>query len=248
MVHTIERGSPDMTELLREAKDGNEAALEHFLECNTGLVRSIAQKFYNRGVDAEDIHQLGMMGLLKAIRKFDFSYDVKFSTYAVPMIMGEIKRFLRDEGPIKVSRSLKELAVKAKYAIEKMEKETGRHPTVHQLAKEMEVDTEELICALNAAERPDSIDASAGDEESLRLIDKIEDKSLGTEEELINKITLKEMIGELEKRERQIIILRYFQGKTQQIIASMLGISQVQVSRIEKKVLLKMREKLNGGG
>ncbi|MBU5450426.1 SigB/SigF/SigG family RNA polymerase sigma factor [Acetivibrio sp. MSJd-27] len=247
MVHTIECGSPDMTELLRKAKDGNEAALECFLDCNTGLVCSIAKKFYNRGVDAEDIHQLGMMGLLKAVRKFDFSYEVKFSTYAVPMIMGEIKRFLRDDGTIKVSRSLKELAVRAKYAIEKMEKETGRHPTVYQLAEEMGVDAEELICALNAVEKPDSIDASVGDDESLRLIDKIEDKSLGTEEELIDKITLKEMIRELEKRERQIIILRYFQGKTQQVIASMLGISQVQVSRIEKKVLLKMREKLNGG-
>lgn len=137
MVHTIECGSPDMTELLRKAKDGNEAALECFLDCNTGLVCSIAKKFYNRGVDAEDIHQLGMMGLLKAVRKFDFSYEVKFSTYAVPMIMGEIKRFLRDDGTIKVSRSLKELAVRAKYAIEKMEKETGRHPTVYQLAEEM---------------------------------------------------------------------------------------------------------------
>lgn len=243
-MHAVECGSPDMTELLQEAKSGNEAALEQFMECNTGLVRSISKKFYNRGVDAEDIHQLGMMGLLKAIQKFDFHYEVKFSTYAVPMIMGEIKRFLRDDGTIKVSRSLKELAVRAKYAAEKIEKETGKHPTVHQLAEKLGTDTEDLICALNAVERPDSMDAYAGEDESMRLADKIEDKSLATEDELIDKITLKEMIGKLETRERQIIVLRYFQGKTQQMIASMLGISQVQVSRIEKKVLLKMREKL----
>ncbi len=244
MIHTIRKEAFSAADLLKRAKEGDEEALELFMQQNTGLVRSIASKFYNRGVDAEEIRQLGMLGLFKAIRKFDFQYDVKFSTYAVPMIMGEIKRFLRDDGAIKVSRSLKELAVKAKYMIETIEKETGKHPTVHQLAEALQVDTEDLICALNACETPESIDGYIGDEDGMRLIDTMEDKTVANEDALIDKITLQDMIGELEKRERQIITLRYFQGKTQQIIADLLGISQVQVSRIEKKVLHKMRAKL----
>ncbi len=244
MIHTVGTEGFSSTELLKRAKNGDEQALECFMEQNTGLVRSIAVKFYNRGVDAEEIRQLGMLGLFKAIRKFDFRYDVKFSTYAVPMIMGEIKRFLRDDGAIKVSRSLKELSIKAKYMMESIEKETGKHPTVHQLSDALGVETEDLICALNAVETPESIDGSIGDEEGIHLIDIIEDKTIENEDALIDKITLQDMIRELETRERQIITLRYFQGKTQQGIAELLGISQVQVSRIEKKVLCKMRVKL----
>ncbi len=245
MVHTVRNEELSPTELLKRAKEGDEEAMELFIQQNTGLVYSVAAKFYHRGVDPEEIRQLGMFGLFQAVRKFDFQYEVKFSTYAVPMIMGEIKRFLRDDGAVKVSRSLKELAAKAKYMIDRMEKQTGKQPTIHQLSQELHVETEDLICALNASETPESIDGYVGDEESgMRLIDKVEDKTVETEDAIVDKITLQDMIGCLEKRERQIITMRYFQGKTQQVIADILGISQVQVSRIEKRVLCALRAKL----
>ncbi len=191
----------------------------------------------------EDLFQIGSIGLLKAIDKFDSSFDVKFSTYAVPMIAGEIKRFLRDDGMVKVSRSLKQVASRAKYAQENLSKILGREPTIQEIADELQIDREEIVMALESSYQPDYLHDVVHQEDSnpLQLIDKIsldEDQ----EEEIVDNLVLKEILSHLKERDRQIIILRYFQDKTQVEVASLLGISQVQVSRIEKRIIEEIKK------
>jgi RNA polymerase sporulation-specific sigma factor len=228
---------------IQKAQQGDKQTRDHLVEANSGLVWSVVRKFLNRGHESEDLYQVGCMGLLKAIDKFDQSFGVQFSTYAVPVIMGEIKRYIRDDGMIKVSRSLKELAGKASGARELLGKKLGREPNVSEIAAYLSVSTEELAMALDASIAPESLQAVYGEDER-ELGEKICDDSQ-SESKLINQIAMKEAISTLPQRERQIIILRYFAQKTQSQIAELLGISQVQVSRIEKKVLLEMRHKMS---
>lgn len=229
-------------EAISLAKDGDAQAKEYVVNNNMGLVWSIVRKFLNRGTEADDLFQIGCIGLIKAIEKFDPTFDVQFSTYAVPMIMGEIKRHLRDDGIIKVSRSLKELSIKAKGVMDRLSKEMGREPTVQEVALQLQVSVEELVMALDATVMPESINAKIGDD------GKELETTLGCDEDMeqtvVNKIAIKDALSNLTARERQIIVLRYFKDKTQSQIAAQLGISQVQVSRIEKKVLAQMRDKI----
>ena len=229
-------------ELIRKAQNGDISAKNDLLEENAGLIWSIVRRFQGRG-EQEDLYQIGAIGLLKCIEKFDFSFDVKFSTYAVPMIMGEIKRFLRDDGTIKVSRSLKELAFRARKIQEKTFAEENREISLQELALLLEVEKEELVLALEAGKEIESLYASAPNtngDTPLQLIDKLSD---GTEnEKMMERLSLMEALEHLEVKERQIIMMRYFQDRTQADVAKCIGISQVQVSRIEKKVLMQMRQ------
>lgn len=234
---------------LEAARNGDEEAQAGLIKENTGLVWSVARRFLGRGYEAEDLFQIGCIGLIKAVRKFDMSFGVRFSTYAVPMIMGEIKRFIRDDGMIKVSRSIKELAIRALGVKETMIRESGAEPTVKEIAKRLGVSAEELAAAMEAGARPESIDAApTGDAQGGKaLVDRLECKT-DYENEIVNRILVRRLISEFDERERRVIILRYYKQKTQSAIAEMLGISQVQVSRIEKKALEIMRERLIGGG
>jgi len=234
-------------ELIRLMRSADEKtcseAKEQIIKENTGLIWSVVKRFGNRGYDAEDLFQIGSIGLLKCIAKFDLSYEVKFSTYAVPMIIGEIKRFLRDDGMIKISRPIKETAAKARYMQDAMAKREGRVPTMSELAEAIGVGMEELVVALEASMEVESLysPVKQPDGSELYLIDKLSENE-DSERNLVDNITLKQLIGRLKPKERQIIMLRYFQDKTQTEIAKTIGVSQVQVSRIEKKVLKSMRE------
>ncbi|MCG8501564.1 MAG: RNA polymerase sporulation sigma factor SigF [Firmicutes bacterium] len=234
--------------LINRAKEGDKEAQGQLVERNIGLVWSIVKKFQNRGYEADDLFQIGCIGLIKAIKKFDETFEVKFSTYAVPMIMGEIKRFIRDDGMIKVSRSLKETANRARIVKDMLIKKFGREPTVHEIAAQLDIEVEDLILALEANVTPESLYATLheGDNSPILLIDRI-DRGVNEESKVINRIALKEVLDTLKPRERQIIILRYFKEKTQTQIANMLGISQVQVSRIEKRILNQMKKKISAG-
>lgn len=234
----------ELIRLMRSADEKTRSeAKEQIIRENTGLIWSVVKRFGNRGYDSEDLFQIGSIGLLKCIAKFDLSYEVKFSTYAVPMIIGEIKRFLRDDGMIKVSRPIKETAAKARYMQDAMTKREGRSPTVSELAEAIGVGVEELVVALEASMEVESLYSPVAqpDGSELYLIDKLSERE-DSEHSLVDKIALKQLIGRLKPKERQIIMLRYFQDKTQTEIAKEIGVSQVQVSRIEKKVLKIMRE------
>lgn len=231
--------------LIEDAKAGNRHSQTILVENNMGLIWSIVKRFQNRGYEIEDLFQIGSIGLIKAINKFDSSYNVKFSTYAVPMIIGEIKRFIRDDGIIKVSRSLKEISSKARITKEIMCKELGREPTINEIATRMDVSAEDLVMALEAGCTPESLYSTIGDGDNspILLIDRI-DADNNSEIDLIDKIAIRQILDTLDTRERQIIILRYFKEKTQVQIAKLLGISQVQVSRIEKKILNDIKLKM----
>jgi len=244
-----EKDSDKVYKLIEKSKAGDKEAQSQLVENNVGLVWSIVRRFQNRGYEPEDLFQVGCIGLIKAINKFDSSYEVRFSTYAVPMIIGEIKRFMRDDGMIKVSRSLKEISNKARVIKEIMCKELGREPSVSEMASRMEIPAEELVMAIEAGMSPESLYNVVGesDNSSIQLIDRIDGDNCANEVDLIDRIALRQVLDELKPRERQIIILRYFKEKTQVQIASLLGISQVQVSRIEKKILEEIRKKINYG-
>lgn len=231
--------------LIQKSHEGDEEAREQLVKENTGLVWCIAKRFYGRGAEAEDLFQIGSIGLLKAIDKFDLSYGVKFSTYAVPMISGEIKRFLRDDGMIKVSRSLKELSYKAYLAKERMTDELGREPDMEELSRELKVEKEELAMALESGGEVESLHKPVyqKDGNEIPLMDKLAE-SEEQEEKLLNHLLITQLLGELGKEERQLLYLRYFADKTQTEIGEELGISQVQVSRMEKKILKSLREKV----
>lgn len=232
--------------LLERAADGDTVAQNELIEKNTGLVYGVIKRFYGRGHEAEDLFQTGCIGLIKAAKKFNTDYGVRFSTYAVPMIIGEIKRFIRDDGIIKVSRSLKETAARAAAVRERLCNECGTEPTLKEIADKLGISVSELAAALDAGAAPESLYASSdnGNEESLPLIEKLEENT-DYETLAVNRLVLRQLIKELSPREQTIITMRFFKQKTQSQIADMLGISQVQVSRIEKKLLLKMREKLS---
>ena len=231
--------------LIKSAHEGDKKARDTLIEENIGLVWSIVKRFQNRGVEMEDLFQIGSIGLIKAVDKFDLSYEVQFSTYAVPMITGEIKRFLRDGGILKVSRSLKEMAQKAYGVREALEKQKGREPTVSEIAEEMDVPVEELMLAMEAGAQVESLQQVIyqGDGNDISLMDKLEEKE-NTGEKLLNRLFLEEILGELDGKERELIFKRYFLEKTQSAIAEQMGISQVQVSRMEKKIIKEMRGKL----
>ena len=235
----------DNLDLIELSQKGDKYALEVLIELNLPLVSAISKKFLNRGYEYEDIFQIGSMGLVKAVNNFDNRYNVKFSTYAVPMIMGEIKRFLRDDGIIKVSRSVKNVARKLHYDKEALTKKLDRDPTIEELSVYSEVSTEDIIYALESASGMQYLyDIIHQDDGSpVLLIDKLSEK-YEEDNEVVDKLALKEALGYLDLKSRQIIILRYFNDKTQVQVAKMLGISQVQVSRIEKRVLKVMRERL----
>ena len=229
--------------LIQKSHDGDEKARAQLMEENTGLIWCVARRFYGRGTEPEDLFQIGSIGLLKAIDKFDLSYDVKFSTYAVPMILGEIKRFLRDDGTVKVSRSLKELAWRAKRLQEAAMQEESRELSLQELAERLEVEKEELVLALESTKDVESLYASVdGNEGTLQLIDKLTDNT--ENEKVMERLSLMEALEHLDAKQRQIIILRYFQDRTQADVARCIGISQVQVSRIEKRVLSELRRQL----
>ena len=231
--------------LIQMAHEGDKAARDQLVEDNVGLVWSIVRRFAGRGHELEDLFQIGSIGLLKAIDKFDLSYDVRFSTYAVPMITGEIKRFLRDDGMIKVSRSIKELGLKVKCAREEMTYELGREPTIEEIAGSVGVSREEVAASMEAGAEVESLYRPVGgsDDNQLCLMDRLEEEN-NEHEALINRMVLKELLSSLEEGEREIIVRHYFYDQTQTQIAEQLGISQVQVSRIERKILGQMRAKL----
>ena len=231
--------------LIQRSHDGDEEARARLVEENAGLVWCVVKRFYNRGAEAEDLFQIGNIGLLKAIDKFDLSYDVKFSTYAVPMISGEIKRFLRDDGMIKVSRSLKELSYKAYLCQEELRDRWGREPSVAEIAEELHVDQEELVMALEAGGDVESLHKPIyqKDGQEIRLMDKLPEKEK-EEDKVLERMLLKELLNSLDKEERRLIYLRYFADRTQSQVGKEMGISQVQVSRLEKKILKRLRERI----
>ena len=229
--------------LIRKSHDGDEKARIQLVEENVGLIWCVVKRCYGRGVEPEDLFQIGSIGLLKAIDKFDLSFDVKFSTYAVPMISGEIKRFLRDDGMIKVSRSLKENQWKIKRAVEAFQRETGREPAIEEIAKELGLEPEEIVLSMEAVVEVESMDQSifAADGKEIFLKERIADEK-NEEEELLDKLLLEQLLKTLDERDKKLILMRYFENKTQTQVAEILGISQVQVSRLEKKILRRMKE------
>ena len=229
-------------DLLLRAKNGDKKAGELLVQENLGLVGSVVKRFENRGYDREDLFQIGAIGLMKAIEKFDFAYEVRFSTYAVPLVTGEIRRFLRDDGMVKVSRSMKESSWRVKKSREKLEQKLGRSVTLRELAEDTGLSEEEIALALDASEEVSSIYQTIyqSDGSELYLVDKMADKA-PEEEQLLNRVTVEQMMKTLEPREQRLIKLRYFDGKTQNSVAKVMGMTQVQVSRTEKKILQKMR-------
>ena len=235
-------------QLIPLAKEGNTEALNKLIEANLPFVTSISYKFTIRVYEYEDIYQIGCMGLVKAIKNFDEKYNVKFSTYAVPMIIGEIKRFLRDDGMIKVSRNVKSLAKKLHFDKEALTKKLNREPTVEELAQFSGMDKEEILFALESSASMQYLYEviHQDDGSPVLLIDKLSENAI-EDKNITEKLALKEALRNLDTKSRQIIVLRYFKDKTQIQVAKMLGISQVQVSRIEKKVLQEMRKQLDEG-
>ncbi len=231
-----------LLEYLEKAKNGDESAKEKIFLENSPLIKSIIKRFKNKGVEYDDLYQIACIGFLKAIKNFDSSFGVKFSTYTVPMIIGEIKRFMRDDGAIKVSRTLKILANKINRYVDEYQSIYSDSPTFEHLAKKFDVSPEEVVFAMDSSRMPVSIYNKFDDEDDKpELIDKI--PCVDNEESMITKIHLSNIISTLSERERKIIILRYFRDKTQSEIAETLGVSQVQVSRLENKIIEKMRLK-----
>lgn len=236
----------DLIALIERSHQGDKEAREELIESNLGLVHCIVRRFLNRGQEAEDLFQVGVIGLIKAIDKFDCSFDVKFSTYAVPMIQGEIKRFLRDDGMVKISRSIKENGWKVKSATEQLTYRLGRDVTLQEIAEETGLSLEEVIMATEANAEVESIykPIYGSDGSQVYLIDKVATTESGGDKEtekLLNHMVLKQLMEHLESTERRLILLRYFYNRTQTEVAGEMGISQVQVSRLEKKILLRMR-------
>lgn len=229
---------------IRAAQSGEESAMEDLINTNNGLIWSIVNRFSGRGYDIDDLYQVAVVGFIRAIKKFDTSFDVRLSTYAVPYILGEIKRYIQAEGPMKISRTIKELFFKIVDLQKEYQKAGKKPPTIEELAKELDTDKEEIIIALESKNNVNSIYESSKDDEGLTLADKI---STGRDEQdlITNKIALTEVIEGIQDREKQVLLLRYFRGKTQKEVAALLNVSQVQVSRIERQVLAQMRRKLN---
>ena len=258
----------ETTVLIKQLQQGDKAAREVLIEKNLGLVHHIVKRFIGRGVDTEDLFQIGTIGLMKAIDKFDINYDVKFSTYAVPLISGEIKRFLRDDGMVKVSRSLKENGWKVNRVLERRKRENGKDMTLKEVVEETGLTKEEVVMAMEANIHVESIYKSVyqSDGSEIYLVDQIVSGGMGTvgsktmggegkvncsgaledmeKENIINKMLLEQLMEGLKSSERRLIKMRYFENMTQMQVAGILGISQVQVSRTEKKILQGMRKNM----
>lgn len=235
-----------MLALIRQAKKGDESAKETLLSENVSLIKCIVKRYLNRGVEYDDLFQLGSLGFLKAIAGFDENFGVRFSTYAVPMIAGEIKRFMRDDGSVKVSRSLKQTAKEMNAYIENRTLETGKQPPVSEVARKFGVEESEAVFILGSSKMPVSIYAGAEykDGAERELLETL--PAMDTQEEMIDSLLIKGAIEALPERERKIIILRYFRDMTQSEVAKKIGVSQVQVSRLETKIIKSFREKLSG--
>ena len=232
----------DVNFILEARKDKEKLGI--LVEQNSGLVWSIVKRFLGRGYEAEDLFQIGSIGLIKAIKNFNPEYEVKLSTYAVTYILGEIKRYIRDDGIIKVSRSIKDLCVKIK-DIENRKMKEGENVTVEEIAKELKVDKEEIILALDSTKQVESIFVESNDDKNnTTLLDKLSNNK-DEVEEVINEISIKDILNKMNKRDKEIILLRYFRGKTQSEVAKIMNISQVQVSRLEKKILNNMKLELS---
>ena len=233
--------------IIERAQNGSKEDMTKLIEDNSRLVWSIVRRFNGRGYDIEDLYQIGSIGLIKAIQRFDTSFEVRLSTYAVPYILGEIKRFIRDDGPIKISRSIKELNIKIRELQKEYLNKYGKEITLEQLAKELKTSKEDIAMALDSARPVNSIeDSQYRDNKTDKTISLIDQLSSGKDEEneITNRITIKKLISELKDNEKEVILLRYYKGKTQMQVAKILGITQVQVSRIERKVLDNMKRKL----
>lgn len=226
-------------ELIEEAQKGSQEALSLLVTSNMPLIKSIVKRYKSRNLEYDDLIQLGSMGIVKAVKNFDTKYNVRFSTYAVPMIAGEIKRFIRDDGAIKVSRSIKLLAHKINEFIQE-QKKMNKEPTLNEIAEKFNIDVQEISFILDSSKMPLSLYAKTDDENSLNLMDKLitNDNS----EDMLDKMVIKDIINSLPDREKKIIIYRYFRDKTQSEIAKEIGISQVQISRLESKILEKIRK------
>ena len=240
----LEAPAEEKRRLLAAAREGDNDACEQLLEENGGLIWSIVRRYYGRGVDPEDLYQLGCLGFLKAVRGFDPAFGCQFSTYAVPKIAGEIRRFLRDDGAVKVSRGLKERGTAIRQARERLSGRLGREPTLSELSEETGLSPEEIAAADEAALPVASLQMESGEDGF--TLERVVGAD-GMEERLVEQLSLREAVAGLPERERQVIILRYYRSFTQEQAARVLGVSQVQVSRIERKAVQKLREKLGEG-
>ena len=228
---------------IKEAQNGDKSAMEKLIDNNNGLIWSIVKRFKNRGYEIDDLYQIAVLGFIKAIKKFDTSFAVKLSTYAVPYILGELKRYVQTEGPIKISRSIKELL----YKISETQKEflkQGKELSIEEMSKEIGVPKEEIVIALESKVPVNSIyENDSGEDDNLNILDRLR-SGIDEQNLIINKIAIGDLIKDLKEREKQVILLRYFRGKTQTEVAKLIGVNQVQVSRIERNVLSKMKRKL----
>ncbi|MDD2585395.1 MAG: SigB/SigF/SigG family RNA polymerase sigma factor [Syntrophomonadaceae bacterium] len=231
----------DNDDLLRKAQAGDAEAKSQVYEANTGLIYMVLERFKKSSYEYEDLFQVGSIGLLKAIDKFDFSFNVRFSTYAVPMIIGEIKKFLRDDGIVKVQRGVKETYTKVRWAQDKLRGELGRDPSIAEIASLLGIDKEDIVMAMEACQLPAYIhDFMPGEEkEQLSLIDRLANEEGSAM--MLEKLALREAMAKLDYREREVILRRFFKDETQSRIAEDLGVSQVQVSRIEKAAIIKLK-------
>lgn len=229
-------------ELIAAAQKGDEDAKEQLIVHNMPLIKSIAARYRNKMIEYDDLLQLGAMGLVKAVNNFDASFGVRFSTYAVPMIAGEIKRFIRDDGAIKVSRALKSTSLKIQQITSEYKQEHGDAPDISYLAEKLGVDPQEIVFAMDSSKYPVSLYEKFDEDNSQCVMDKLSDGENG--DEMIDKMIIKDFIKTLPQREKTVIVLRYFKDKTQSEIAKILGVSQVQVSRIESKIISEMKKAL----
>lgn len=235
----------EVLRLIKQAQSGDNDACETLLSRNSPLIKSVIRRYKNKGVEYDDLYQLGCVGFVKAVRNFSTEYEVHFSTYAVPMIAGEVKRFLRDDGPIKVSRGTKAAAIKIARFVEEYKREHSESPTIEVIAKEFGIEPQEAVFIMDSNKYPVSIFERNDDDSTRSLIEKLQTGE--NEDEKLDKMMLKTLIGSLSPRDRKIILLRYFADKTQSEVARVLGVSQVQVSRLESKILSNIRQKLVGG-
>ncbi|MCL2847172.1 MAG: SigB/SigF/SigG family RNA polymerase sigma factor [Firmicutes bacterium] len=238
----IDDSKSETFELIKKAQSGCESSKSKLIEDNSPLVKSVIRRFKNRGVEYDDLYQLGCLGFLKAIKNFAPSFGVRFSTYAVPMIAGEVKRFLRDDGYIKISRSVKALNHKINFFIEKYKAEFQKSPDIETIAKEFNIEPQEAVFVMDSGRFPLSLYEKTDEETGQELLDKIASKE--NTDDKIDRIILKDIISSLPDREKKIILLRYFRDKTQSEVAKVLGVSQVQVSRLESKILSKLKNAL----
>ena len=226
-------------ELIAKAKEGDEQAKTRLVEENSPLIKSVIRRYKNKGVEYDDLYQLGCIGFLKAIRNFSADFGVKFSTYAVPMIAGEVKRFLRDDGYIKVSRSTKALAVKISCFVEQYKNEHCASPAIEVIAEQFRIDAQEAVFVMDSCKFPVSIYDKTDDDDNRALVEKLAADE--NADDNVDKMMLKELIASLSEREKKIVLLRYYRDKTQSEVARVLNVSQVQVSRLESKIIEKMR-------